>query len=53
MSFSNSTNTAGNIAKESLKNGIYISPTGYTKTGQKIHILVARDVDMSGVYGFE
>ncbi|WP_261887517.1 type IV secretion system protein VirB10 [Vibrio aerogenes] len=53
VSFSNSTDTANNIAQEALKNSINISPTGYTKIGQKINILVARDVDMSGVYGFE
>lgn len=51
ISFESSTNTAEGIAEKALESSINISPTGYSKLGQRINILVARDIDMSSVYG--
>ena len=53
ISFDSSTENASNMAEKALENSINISPTGYTKIGQRINIIVARDIDMSDVYTFE
>lgn len=53
MTFDNSTNNATNMAEKALDASINISPTGYTQIGQRINIIVARDIDMSSVYAFQ
>jgi type IV secretion system protein VirB10 len=53
ITFNNSTENASNMAEKALENSINISPTGYTQIGQRINIIVARDIDMSNVYAFE
>ncbi|WP_372378889.1 type IV secretion system protein VirB10 [Vibrio natriegens] len=53
ITFDSSTENASNMAEKALENSINISPTGYTKIGQRINIIVARDIDMSSVYSFE
>ncbi|TOE05166.1 type IV secretion system protein VirB10 [Vibrio parahaemolyticus] len=53
ITFDSSTENASNIAEKALESSINISPTGYTQIGQRINIIVARDIDMSSVYTFE
>ena len=49
----NSTDNASDMASKALESSINIKPTGYAFIGQRINILVARDIDMSSVYRFE
>lgn len=51
--FDNSTDNASEIAEIALESSIDIKPTGYAYIGQRINILVARDIDMSTVYRLE
>lgn len=53
ISFDNSTDNATDMAEKALDASINISPTGYTQIGQRINIIVARDIDMSSVYAFQ
>ncbi len=53
ITFDSSTENASNMAEKALESSINISPTGYTQIGQRINIIVARDIDMSRVYAFE
>lgn len=53
ISFDNSTDNATDMAEKALDASINISPTGYTQIGQRINIIVARDIDMSDVYAFQ
>ncbi|WP_253251098.1 type IV secretion system protein VirB10 [Vibrio mediterranei] len=53
ITFNSSTENASNMAEKALESSINISPTGYTQIGQRINIIVARDIDMSNVYRFE
>ncbi|WP_199481234.1 TrbI/VirB10 family protein [Vibrio owensii] len=53
INFDSSTENASNMAEKALENSLNISPTGYSQIGQRINIIVARDIDMSGVYTFE
>ncbi|HFI9759136.1 type IV secretion system protein VirB10 [Vibrio parahaemolyticus] len=53
ITFDSSTENASNMAEKALESSINISPTGYTQIGQRINIIVARDIDMSSVYAFE
>lgn len=50
ITFENSSEAAQDMATEALKNSINIPPTGYINHGTLINIMVARDVDFSGVY---
>jgi len=52
VQFDNSTQNASDMAAKALESSINIAPTGYAYIGQRINILVARDIDMSGVYQF-
>ena len=49
----NSTQNASDMASKALESSINIQPTGYAFIGQKINILVARDIDMSSIYSLE
>lgn len=53
ITFDSSTENASNMAEKALESTINIAPTGYTKIGQRISIIVARDIDMSSVYAFQ
>ncbi len=53
ITFDSSTENASDMAEKALESTINVSPTGYTKIGQRINIIVARDIDMSSVYAFE
>lgn len=48
----NSTDNASEMAAQALESSINIKPTGYAHIGQRINILVARDIDLSSVYHF-
>ena len=48
-----SVDNVGNIAEEVLSRNLDIKPTGYTKIGQRINIMVVRDIDFSDVYALE
>ncbi len=50
ITFENSSETAQDMAAEALRNSINIPPTGYINQGTIMNIMVARDVDFSGVY---
>lgn len=50
ISFENSSESAQEMATEALKNSINIPPTGFINHGTLINVMVARDVDFSGVY---
>lgn len=50
INFENSSEAAQEMATEALKNSINIPPTAYINHGTLINIMVARDVDFSGVY---
>jgi type IV secretion system protein VirB10 len=52
LSVDNSTENAEDMASKALEASINIKPTGYAYIGQRINILVARDIDMSSVYQF-
>ena len=52
LSVDNSTANAEDMASKALDASINIKPTGYAYIGQRINILVARDIDMSSVYQF-
>ena len=53
VTFDNSTQNAGEMAAKALDASINIAPTGYAFIGQRINILVVRNIDMSNVYAFE
>lgn len=53
VEFDNSTKNASDMASKALDSSINIKPTGYSYIGQRINILVARDIDMSSVYHLE
>lgn len=53
VEFDNSTKNGSDMAAKALEGSINIQPTGYAFIGQKINILVARDIDMSSIYHFE
>ncbi|MCT7947693.1 type IV secretion system protein VirB10 [Shewanella sp. SP1W3] len=53
VQFDNSTKNASDMASKALEASINIAPTGYSYIGQRINILIARDIDMSSVYQFE
>ena len=48
--FENSSDTAQNMAAEALKHSINIPPTFYKNQGERVGIVVARDLDFSTVY---
>ncbi|ELC3210117.1 type IV secretion system protein VirB10 [Vibrio parahaemolyticus] len=48
--FENSSDTAQNMAAEALKHTINIPPTFYKNQGERVGIVVARDLDFSTVY---
>jgi type IV secretion system protein VirB10 len=48
----NSTKNGSDMASKALESSINIKPTGYAFIGQRINILVARDIDMSSIYRF-
>ena len=50
ITFENSSEAAQDMATEALKNSINIPPTGFINHGTLINVMVARDVDFSGVY---
>lgn len=52
IQFDNSTENASDMASKALESSINIAPTGYSYIGQRINILVARDIDMSSIYKF-
>lgn len=52
-SVDNSTQNASDMASKVLEASINIKDTGYAFIGQRINILVARDIDMSNIYHFE
>ena len=52
VQFDNSTQNASDMASKALESSINIAPTGYSYIGQRINILVARDIDLSSVYQF-
>ncbi|MGF1872009.1 TrbI/VirB10 family protein [Photobacterium indicum] len=53
VSIDNSTSNVSDMASKALDASINIAPTGYSQIGQRINILVARDIDMSSVYQFQ
>ena len=50
ISFTNTSNSAQDMAAEALKNSINIPPTLYKNQGEHIAIFVARDLDFQNVY---
>jgi len=50
IDLNNSTDTANDIASQALQSSIDIKPTGYSHLGQRINIIVTRDIDFSSVY---
>jgi type IV secretion system protein VirB10 len=50
ITFDNSTENANNMAETVLDNSINISPTGYSKLGQRINILLVRDINMKPAF---
>lgn len=53
ITYDNSTKNGNDMASKALESSINIKPTGYSKIGQRINIIVARDIDFSTVYEFE
>lgn len=53
VTFDNSSSNASDMASKALDSSINMSPTGYANIGQRINILVVRNIDMSSVYQFE
>ncbi len=53
LQFSNTAQGMEQAATEALRNSINISPTLYKNQGERVAILVARDLDFSGVYALE
>ncbi len=53
LGFDSSEDTGSDIASKALDSSINIQPTGYSKLGQRINIIVARDIDFSTVYELE
>lgn len=53
VSFSNTSDAAQEMAAKALENSINIPPTLYKNQGERVAILVARDLDFRGVYGLE
>lgn len=49
----NSTTNASDMASKALESSINIKPTGYAFIGQRINIMIVRDIDMSSIYRFE
>lgn len=47
---SNTTDNASDMASIALENSINIPPTAYVNIGERLNILVVRDIDMSSVY---
>ncbi|EBC1886516.1 TrwE protein [Salmonella enterica] len=53
IQFSNTANGVESAATEALRNSINIPPTLYKNQGERVNILVARDLDFSDVYSLE
>lgn len=53
IQFSNTSNGVESAAAEALRNSINIPPTLYKNQGERVNILVARDLDFSDVYSLE
>ncbi|HAZ8093319.1 TPA: TrwE protein [Escherichia coli] len=53
IQFSNTANGVESAAAEALRNSINIPPTLYKNQGERVNILVARDLDFSDVYSLE
>lgn len=53
IQFGNSLQGLEQAATEALRNSINIAPTLYKNQGERISILVARDLDFSSVYGLQ
>ena len=53
VTYDSSEQTGSSIAEKALESSINIKPTGYSKIGQRINIIVARDIDFSSVYQVE
>ncbi len=53
VTFDNSSSNASDMASKALDSSINMTPTGYANIGQRINILVVRNIDMSSVYQFE
>lgn len=50
VSTDSTSDAASDIASIALENSINIPPTGYVNIGERLNILIARDIDMSSVY---
>lgn len=50
VTFDNSTKNASDMASKALENSINIPPTAYVNQGELMNVLIARDVDFSGIY---
>ncbi len=53
VQFNSTTQGAENAAAEALRNSINIPPTLYKNHGERVTIMVARNLDFSGVYRIE
>lgn len=53
IQFSNTSDGIESAAAEALRNSINIPPTLYKNQGERVNILVARDLDFSDVYSLE
>lgn len=53
IQFSNTSNGVESAATEALRSSINIPPTLYKNQGERVNILVARDLDFSNVYSLE
>lgn len=53
IQFSNTASGAESAAAEALRNSVNIPPTLYKNQGERVNILVARDLDFSDVYSLE
>ncbi|HHQ4679927.1 TPA: type IV secretion system protein VirB10 [Aeromonas veronii] len=53
ISTGSTANTMQDMAAEALKNSINIPPTLYKNQGELVYVMVARDLDFSGVYSLE